>query len=62
LHIAKTLGKKGLAVKEKVYWELLAVPALHRDGRQLSCEFSIVMITDEKKRISAVLEETVKER
>jgi len=26
--------------------ELLTVPALHRDGRQLSCAFSIVMIRD----------------
>jgi len=26
--------------------ELLTVPALHRDGRQLSCAFSIVMIKD----------------
>lgn len=34
--------------------ELLAVPALHRDGRQLSCEFSIVMITDEKEQVCGV--------
>lgn len=27
--------------------DLLSVPALHRDGRQLSCAFSIVMITDD---------------
>lgn len=26
--------------------ELLSVPALHRDGRQFSCAFSIVMIKD----------------
>jgi PAS domain S-box-containing protein len=26
--------------------DLLTVPALHRDGRQLSCAFSIVMIRD----------------
>ena len=30
--------------------ELLTVPALHRDGRQLSCAFSIVMCKDEKGR------------
>jgi PAS domain S-box-containing protein len=28
--------------------ELLTVPALHRDGRQLSCAFSIVMIKDDR--------------
>jgi len=28
--------------------ELLTVPALHRDGRQLSCAFSIVMLKDEQ--------------
>ena len=27
--------------------ELLTMPALHRDGRQLSCAFSIVMLKDE---------------
>lgn len=26
--------------------DLLSVPALHRDGRQLSCAFSIVMVRD----------------
>ena len=26
---------------------MLSVPALHKDGRQLSCEFSIVMIRDD---------------
>lgn len=26
---------------------LLAVPALHKDGRQLSCEFSIIMLRGE---------------
>lgn len=31
--------------------ELLAVPALHKNGRQLSCEFSIVAIHDEENRI-----------
>lgn len=31
--------------------ELLSVPALHKDGRQLSCEFSIVMIRDATNRI-----------
>lgn len=28
--------------------ELLTVPALHRDGRQLSCAFSIVMVKDDQ--------------
>lgn len=28
--------------------ELLSVPALHRDGRQLSCAFSIVMVRDDQ--------------
>jgi PAS domain S-box-containing protein len=28
--------------------DLLSVPALHRDGRQLSCAFSIVMIKDDQ--------------
>lgn len=28
--------------------DLLSVPALHRDGRQFSCAFSIVMIKDEQ--------------
>ena len=28
--------------------ELLTVPALHRDGRQLSCAFSIVMLKDDQ--------------
>jgi len=28
--------------------KLLSVPALHRDGHQLSCEFSIVMLKDDK--------------
>lgn len=27
--------------------KLLSVPALHKDGRQLSCAFSIVMLKDE---------------
>ncbi|MBN1957401.1 MAG: PAS domain S-box protein [Desulfuromonadales bacterium] len=31
--------------------ELLLVPALHKDGHQLSCEFSIVMIHDDSGRI-----------
>lgn len=31
--------------------ELLAVPALHKDGHQLSCEFSIVMIRDDNNQI-----------
>lgn len=28
--------------------ELLSVPAIHRDGHQLSCAFSIIMIRDQK--------------
>ena len=32
--------------------ELLAVPALHKDGRQISCEFSIVMIHGDDNRIA----------
>ena len=28
--------------------DLLSVPALHKDGRQLSCVFSIVMLEDEQ--------------
>jgi PAS domain S-box-containing protein len=28
--------------------DLLSVPALHKDGRQLSCAFSIVMLKDEQ--------------
>lgn len=31
--------------------ELLAVPALHKDGHQMSCEFSIVMIHDDDNQI-----------
>ena len=31
--------------------ELLSVPALHKDGHQLSCEFSIVMIHDNADEI-----------
>lgn len=34
--------------------ELLSVPALHRDGRQLSCAFSIVMIKDDEGKPLAV--------
>ena len=30
--------------------KLLSVPALHKDGHQLSCAFSIVMLKDEKGR------------
>ena len=30
--------------------DLLTVPALHRDGHQLSCAFSIVMIKDDRGR------------
>jgi len=32
--------------------ELLAVPALHKDGHQLSCEFSIVIIHDDNHQIA----------
>jgi len=28
--------------------DLLSVPAQHRDGRQISCAFSIVMLKDEQ--------------
>ncbi len=31
--------------------DLLSVPALHRDGHQLSCEFSIVMLKDEEGKL-----------
>ena len=31
---------------------LLSVPALHKEGHQLSCEFSIVMIRDKKGQVS----------
>jgi PAS domain S-box-containing protein len=34
--------------------DLLKVPALHRDGRQLSCEFSIVMLKDEEGGVLGV--------
>ena len=34
--------------------DLLAVPALHRDGHQLSCEFSIVMLKDENGKLIGV--------
>ena len=30
---------------------LLAVPALHKDGHQLSCEFSIIMHHDDEDRV-----------
>jgi PAS domain S-box-containing protein len=33
---------------------LLSVPALHRDGHQLSCEFSIVMLRDETGRLIGI--------
>jgi PAS domain S-box-containing protein len=35
--------------------ELLAVPALHKDGRQLSVEFSIQLLTDEAGAIEWVV-------
>lgn len=34
--------------------ELLAVPALHRDGQVLSVEFSIVMIKNEQGEVSGI--------
>ncbi len=34
--------------------KLLSVPALHRDGRQLSCEFSIVMLKNEGGEVLGV--------
>ncbi len=33
---------------------LLSVPALHRDGHQLSCEFSIVMLKDENGKLIGI--------
>jgi len=33
---------------------MLSVPALHRDGRQLSCEFSIVMVKGEEGEVLGV--------
>jgi PAS domain S-box-containing protein len=39
---------KVMATGESAYGtKLLSVPALHKDGRQLSCAFSIVMLKDE---------------
>jgi PAS domain S-box-containing protein len=34
--------------------DLLSVPALHRDGHQLSCEFSIVMLQDETGKLIGI--------
>lgn len=34
--------------------ELLSVPALHRDGRQLSCAFSIIMIRDQHDNLIGI--------
>ncbi len=34
--------------------DLLSVPALHRDGHQLSCEFSIVMLKDDSGKIIGI--------
>ncbi len=34
--------------------KLLSVPALHKDGRQLSCAFSIVMLKDENSTPTGV--------
>lgn len=34
--------------------DLLSVPALHRDGHQLSCEFSIVMLKDDAGKITGI--------
>jgi len=34
--------------------KMLSVPALHRDGRQLSCEFSIVMLKGEEGELIGI--------
>jgi PAS domain S-box-containing protein len=34
--------------------KLLSVPALHRDGRQISCAFSIVMLKDEQGQLLGI--------
>ena len=34
--------------------ELLAVPALHKNGERLSCEFSIVMLRDDQGAVAGV--------
>ena len=34
--------------------DLLAVPALHKDGHQLSCEFSIVMLKDAQGKVLGI--------
>ncbi|GAB6084609.1 PAS domain S-box protein [Desulfuromonas carbonis] len=34
--------------------DLLAVPAQHRDGRKLSCEFSIVMLKDNEGKVLGI--------
>ncbi len=34
--------------------DMLSVPALHRDGHQLSCEFSIVMLKDENGKLIGI--------
>lgn len=34
--------------------KLLAVPALHKDGRELSCEFSIVMLKNSQGELSGI--------
>ncbi|AMV72886.1 PAS domain-containing protein [Desulfuromonas sp. DDH964] len=34
--------------------DLLAVPAQHRDGRKLSCEFSIVMLKDNAGKVLGI--------
>lgn len=34
--------------------DLLAVPAQHRDGRKLSCEFSIVMLKDKEGKVLGI--------
>jgi PAS domain S-box-containing protein len=35
--------------------QLLAVPALHKDGRHISIEFSIQLVKDEDGRIESVV-------
>jgi len=34
--------------------DLLSVPAQHRDGRRLSCEFSIVMLKDKEGKVLGI--------
>lgn len=49
--------KAAMASGETRYGEgqLLAVPALHKDGRQLSIEFSIVLLKDAKGQVEWIV-------